>query len=366
MALFFAFYISGVISKPVKVLTRLMKKAGETGDVRLSAEDLASITEFAEVKDEVGQCIDSSAGFFERIGEIAHTLEAVSGGDLTAKVDLLSDNDVMGLSLKTMTERFNNMLSEINATSEKVSIGAEQVSSGSQSLAQGSTQQAASIEELSASIEDISQKAAQTAEMTNEASRLSDTIKNNAEMGNLRMESLVQAVTDINDAGQSISKVIKVIDDIAFQTNILALNAAVEAARAGAHGKGFAVVAEEVRNLAAKSAESAKDTSRLIEDTIDKAGLGLDIAHDTADSLKEIIGGINHNAEIIKSIAASSEEQAVAAAQITTGINQISQVVAQNNATAEESAAAAAEMSDHAALLNDRLTHFKLADTPVS
>ena len=171
---------------------------------------------------------------------------------------------------------------------------------------------------------------------------------------------MMSAVKDINQASQSIEKVIKVIDDIAFQTNILALNAAVEAARAGQHGKGFAVVAEEVRSLAAKSAEAASNTGDLIENTIAKANLGFSIANETAVSLKEIVDGINHNAEIMERISQSSEEQSSSIEQINDSIDQVAQVAQQNSATAEQSSAASEQMSSQSQVLEDMLSQFRL------
>jgi len=254
------------------------------------------------------------------------------------------------------------MFTEINASTSQVSSGAKQIADGSQSLAQGSTEQAASVEQLSASISDIAQKTKENADMAFEADNLAGTIKSNAEKGSLQMDEMMAAVKDINQASQSISKVIKVIDDIAFQTNILSLNAAVEAARAGQHGKGFAVVAEEVRNLSAKSAQAAKETEELIANSMEKAELGSAIANETAGSLAEIVLGINESSQIIEGIARSSEEQAVAIKQINQGIDQVAQVVQQNSATAQESAAASVEMSVQASVLENMIAQFKTSD----
>jgi methyl-accepting chemotaxis protein len=234
------------------------------------------------------------------------------------------------------------------------------VANGAQSLAQGATEQAASIQELSDSVMMIAERTKVSAEMAGETAKLAASVQEKAEKGSVQMDGLMKAVKEINDASQSINKIIKTIDDIAFQTNILALNAAVEAARAGQHGKGFAVVAEEVRNLAAKSAEAAKETGDMIQNTIDKAELGSQIAGETATSLVEIVSGIRESSELMIEIAKSSEEQSSSIAQVNIGIDQVAQVVQQNSATAEESAAASEEMSSQSSLLQELASKFKL------
>ena len=360
IAMFLGVYISGIISKPLNVLSAFMKKAGSTGDITLSPSEMKAIEEYGKAKDEIGQSISASASFLNHVTNIADELETVSKGNLRVEVKPLSDADTMGNSLKAMVDSLNRMFVEISASTAQVSVGSKQIADGAQSLAQGSTEQAASIEELSASISDMSEKTKGNAEMAAKASALANNIKGNAEKGSSQMGEMMTAVNEISEASQSIGKVIKVIDDIAFQTNILALNAAVEAARAGQHGKGFAVVAEEVRNLAAKSAEAAKDTSNLIANSIEKAELGSSIADATSASLAEIVSGIEESALIASEIASSSEVQLSGIMEINNGIDQVAQVVQQNSATAQESAAASQEMSGQSDMLEKMVGQFKL------
>ena len=241
-----------------------------------------------------------------------------------------------------------------------------QIANGAQSLAQGATEQAAAIEELSGSISEIAHKSKMNTEMAETTANLANTIKNNVEKGNRHMDEMINAVGEINVASQAIGKVIKTIEDIAFQTNILALNAAVEAARAGTAGKGFAVVAEEVRNLANKSAEAAKDTAKLIENSIEKATQGTNIADETAACLAEIVSGINESGQLIGEITKSSEEQSASINQINIGIDQVSQIIQQNSATAEESAALSEEMSAQANSLEELIHEFKYRNSGIA
>jgi methyl-accepting chemotaxis protein len=212
---------------------------------------------------------------------------------------------------------------------------------------------------LSSSIADISKKTKENAETADRTAKLSDMIRGNAEKGSHQMDEMIAAANDINEASKNIGKIIKTIDDIAFQTNILALNAAVEAARAGQHGKGFAVVADEVRNLATKSAEAAKGTEAMIQNSMEKAELGSRIASETAKSLTEIVSGITESSQLIGEIARSSEEQAMGIEQINIGVDQVAQVIQQNSATAEQNAAASEEMSGQSIILEDLIAQFR-------
>ena len=360
ISLLLALYISRLISRPLNTLSAFMKNAGATGDITLTPEDVANISEMAKVKDEIGQAINGCAAFVGHVTNISKELESIANGDLTTDIKLLSDSDTMGKSMKQMIENLNNMFVEINAATAQVSSGSKQVADGAQALAQGSTEQAASIQELSSSISEIAGKTKANATTAEKTSKLSETIKNSAEKGSNQMDEMITAVVDINEASKNISKIIKTIDDIAFQTNILALNAAVEAARAGQHGKGFAVVAEEVRNLASKSAQAAKDTGVMIQDSMAKAEFGAQIAEENAESLKEIVSGVNESSQMIGEIARASEEQSLGIQQINIGIDQVAQVVQQNSATAEESAAASEQMSSQSMMLEELIRQFKL------
>lgn len=296
------------------------------------------------------------------IRELIGLAEKIADGDLSADISVRTRDEIGTLqeAFKRMLENTNDVMSNINSASEQVASGAKQVSDSSQALSQGATEQASSVEQLTASLEEISSQTKQNADNASEANELAETAKENAIQGNGQMKEMLKAMEDINESSGNISKIIKVIDEIAFQTNILALNAAVEAARAGQHGKGFAVVAEEVRNLAARSANAAKETTDMIEGSIKKVEGGTRIANQTAEALNKIVEDISKVANLVGDIAVASNEQATGVAQVNQGIMQVSQVVQTNSATSEESAAASEELASQAELLKQQVARFKL------
>jgi len=265
-------------------------------------------------------------------------------------------------AFQDMRENLSRALLNINAASEQVASGSKQVSDSSMALSQGATEQASSIEELTASIEEIASQTKQNAVNAKEANALAESTKENADKGNTSMKEMLKAMADIEDSSNNISKIIKTIDDIAFQTNILALNAAVEAARAGQYGKGFAVVAEEVRNLAAKSAAASKETTVMIENSIKKVGFGTKVAKETSEALNSIVEEVDEVSVLVNEIAVASNEQASGISQINQGIMQVSSVVQANSATSEETAASSEELSGQAELLKEEVSKFKLTN----
>lgn len=313
----------------------------------------------AKIKNALNDTISILSSY---VSEISGTLTEMSNGNLVVELkgDYRGNFSEIKNSLNNIINAFNNVLNDINNAALQVASGSRQVSDSAQTLSQGSTEQASSIEELTASIEEIASQTKLNAVNANQANELAVAAKDGAVAGDKQMKEMLKAMNSINEASTNISKIIKVIDEIAFQTNILALNAAVEAARAGQHGKGFAVVAEEVRNLAARSASAAKETTVLIEGSIIKAEDGTKIASQTADALNKIVEGVTKAASLVGEIASASNEQASGIAQVNKGIMQVSQVVQTNSATSQESAAASEELSSQAEMLKEMVSKFKL------
>lgn len=342
---------------PIKVASTTLKELAQ-GHLSITMEgDFKG--QHGIIKHDMNQTINFLKAYVE---EITLTLEEMGRGNFDLEITNLFCGDFLAIkiALNEIAANLSTTLSDINVAASQVEIGAQQISDGGQALSQGTTEQASAIQELTASIEEVASETKQNTVNANQANELAISVRSNAEVGNAQMVRMVSAMSEINDSSHNISKIIKVIDDIAFQTNILALNAAVEAARAGQHGKGFAVVAEEVRTLAARSAEAAKETTGLIEGSIDKVDVGTKIADETAESLSEILKQIEKVTTLVGSIARASNDQASEIAQINQGVEQVSQVVQTNSATAEQSAAASQELSGQAEMLKQMVEAFKL------
>ncbi|SHH96830.1 methyl-accepting chemotaxis protein [Clostridium grantii] len=368
------FFLSTLIGSLVVVagisnIVNQLKLAGEETEVIKTVINTANSIMIIMIT--VNVISSSIIGFFlsKNIGKflsgVSTQLQSLANFDFTKELPETFSNrkDEFGIvmnSFKKMTDKLNEVMTSINLSSDQVLIGANQLSNSSMALSQGATEQASSIEELTASMEEIFSQTKLNADNAKNAKEYAKEAKNNASTGSIQMKKMLQAMSDINESSNNISKIIKVIDDIAFQTNILALNAAVEAARAGQHGKGFAVVAEEVRNLAARSANAAKETTEMIEGSINKVEDGSKIANATADALNKIVDGVSKVADLVGNIANASSEQAVGVEQVNLGIAQIANVVQTTSATSEETAAASEELSGQASLLKEHASIFKL------
>ncbi len=347
----YAVMLIKAISLPVRKLSEAAKRLAK-GDVNVDCEKIHN--------DDLGELMDAFDEMAAAIREQTKVADVIARGDFTVEVTPRSEADVLGKALRKLVVDENATLNNIKDAGAQITVGSEQVANASQALAQGSTEQASALQQVTASMDEVTQRTKENATEASQANTLVNSIKEMAAEGNSQMKSMIQAMDSINESSETISKIIKTIDDISFQTNILALNAAVEAARAGVHGKGFAVVAEEVRNLAAKSASAAGETAEMIEDSIHKVANGTKLAEETAKSLDAIVGSIDQIVALISSIAVSSNDQSTAISQIDQAISQVSTVVQTNAATSEQCAAASEELSNQAVALRNLISQYKL------
>lgn len=361
ISILFGMYISRSITQPVNEIQNAAKMIS---DGNLNAE----IT--YQSKDELGSLSESMRVTVRRLSSIitdlSYLLKEIAGGNfnLTTSVEqnYVGDFRPLLLTLRQMNADLSNTMGQINQSADQVASGSDQVASGSQALSQGATEQASSVEELAATINEISEQVRRNALNAQEANSKAAETGGQMTQSNQHMQDMIQAMDEITTSSTEIGKIIKTIEDIAFQTNILALNAAVEAARAGTAGKGFAVVADEVRNLASKSSEASKNTAALIESSLRSVENGAKIAAETAQALNHAVEGSKVVTETIDRISQASNEQAASIMQVTQGIDQISSVVQTNSATAEESAAASEELSGQAQMLKALVSKFRLKE----
>lgn len=353
-----SFVLANRLSNPIKKITGRMEL--------LANGDLESEVYIHNSKDEIGVLTRSIADMISSlksyIQEIAYILQQVSAGNLnvSSNVEYKGEFIEIQTSLNQITHQLNKAFGDIIVSASQVSSSSEQVAESSQQLSEGATRQASSVEEIAATISDISHHIRSNAENAKKAGTMSLHAVEQVSSGQQEMERLVSAMTEISETSAEIGKIIKVVEDIAFQTNILALNAAVEAARVGEAGKGFAVVADEVRSLAGKSADAARDTTALIEKSIEAVKNGNEIALDTSHSLEQIVTSTREVSELVNEISGRSSEQSEAVSQLKSGMEQVSGVVQSNAATAEESAAYAQELSGQSLIMTDLVSRFDL------
>lgn len=352
-------YLTRSITKPLRELEVASEKivAGEF-DINVTYKSKDELGRLAETFKNMTVVLDTV------ISDASRLLSEMANGnfDVRTKAEerYVGSLQSLLLSIRKLNRDLSMTLGQINHSADQVASGSGQVSNGAQALAQGATEQAASVEELAATITNISHQVKETADNAMEAKSQSDTAGNEVEVCNRQMQDMMAAMEEITRTSNEIGKIIKTIEDIAFQTNILALNAAVEASRAGVAGKGFAVVAEEVRSLAGKSSAASKNTAELVESSIKAVARGTQIAGSTAESLVRVVDQVRTVSTNVDRIANAAEEQAGAIEQVTLGVDQISSVVQTNSATSEESAAASQELSEQAEKLKGLVAKFIL------
>lgn len=339
------------IVRPLKILNRILSQLS-VGDTSANVRVLT--------KDEVGELMKSCKVVVENTRKQAQAVEAIAGGDLTVNVHINSEKDILGLALRSIVEKNNQILSKIRNSSIQVLEGTGQISEASVRLSQGASRQSVSLQELAGAITKVKDQIGLSADNASVAKSCADGVRHGAVDGSRHMEEMLKAMGEIQMSSSNISKVIQVIQDIALQTNLLALNASVEAARAGQQGKGFAVVAGEVRRLAVRSANAAKETTDMIEASLQRTRHGMSIAKTTSDAFNSILEGMEQVAELAERIAGAASEQALGMTRINDEIKQVSSVVQANSLACGESTAATARLYRQAEALEEMVQTFKL------
>jgi len=351
------------IQHPLSILEKASYHLARTGNLKFPDAMVQDMKKYSKVGDEISRVIASFEVMVENLQQKVYVLETVAQGDLRERVKLSSDEDYLGVAVNDVVTNLNTIVRDVITATEQLSVGAHELSIGAQSLSQSSSQQSATMDKLHVTAGEIAGEAAENADRAAEASGLTAKIRGNASEGGRKMLDMAAAMGEISKASHSIGSVMKVIDEIAFQTNILALNAAVEAARAGVHGKGFAVVADEVRNLATKSGDAANDTNTMIADTITKSEMGTRIVDEAIAFFKTIEEGIATINELLDEIAKATKSQSLAIELVNKSLTDMTNVVYHNSATSEQSAAASEEMNSQALLLKETVNRFVLEET---
>lgn len=359
LSVFIVIVLNRLITRPLMDLVNLVASIEQEGDFSKRIVEAR--------KDEIGQigCVfnnllDTLETTFEEVNRV---MESVENGDLTREIASKYNGNLNGSTINRAVDMLGRMISQVMLASQEFSACSRDLSQAAENLSSGTSQQAASLEEITSSLQEVDTQTKNNNENASNARELTDQTLKIVQQGNEKMNKMLSSMQKINDTSSDVTRVIKVIDEIAFQTNLLALNAAVEAARAGKYGKGFAVVAEEVRNLASRSAEAVKNTTKLIETSVVEVEIGSKIADQTAEVLSEIMNSVEHVDTLVKEIAHASMEQTNAISEINSGLMDVNRIVQQNSAISEETASSSSALTSQAAELQKLVEKFTLKNT---